>query len=394
MQTNGSLVDSHGTTPIWGITNRDDAGAHAVMQTNGDFVIYDGQRVVWTSGTDKAGDSGSAMRIDNNGAIEIKTPAGHAIWRSYPSSVLASGTTLLGGSILLSPNQLFKLAMERGGDLALYSGSTLIWHISPVDGAGDSLSMNRGGDLVLTKGSRLLWHSGTDRTADAGAVLTLENSGDLAVIASGNKQIWGTIPDEPTLSEGDRGAAVVLLQRDLTALGYWMGSPGAYFGDATLQAVWALQKAAGLATDGVVGPTTWEALFRGVQPAIRKASGNLIEVNLSNDLLMIIVNGKLWKILNCSTGGGYTYVDQGVTSVAITPSGVFQTFAAIDGTDTDSLGTLWRPRFFYEGFAIHGDSYVPPVPVSHGCVRVSDEAINWIWAANADPIGEEVWVYS
>ena len=36
---------------------------------------------------------------------------------------------------------------------------------------------------------------------------------------------------------------------------------------------------------------------------------------------------------------------------------------------TDSLGTLWRPRFFYEGYAIHGDSSVPPTPVSHGCAR-------------------------
>ena len=37
---------------------------------------------------------------------------------------------------------------------------------------------------------------------------------------------------------------------------------------------------------------------------------------------------------------------------------------------------------------------MPSVPVSHGCVRVSNEAINWIWAANSDPIGTEVWVYS
>ena len=65
----------------------------------------------------------------------------------------------------------------------------------------------------------------------------------------------------------------------------------------------------------------------------------------------------------------------------------------VDGLVVDSLGSLWRPRFFDEGFAIHGDSYVPPVPVSHGCVRVSNEAIDWIWANNLDPIGTEVWVY-
>lgn len=53
----------------------------------------------------------------------------------------------------------------------------------------------------------------------------------------------------------------------------------------------------------------------------------------------------------------------------------------------------WRPKFFDVGFALHGDSYVPPVPVSHGCVRVSDEAIDWIWSANLAPIGTALWIY-
>ncbi|HVA73292.1 MAG TPA: L,D-transpeptidase [Acidimicrobiales bacterium] len=58
-----------------------------------------------------------------------------------------------------------------------------------------------------------------------------------------------------------------------------------------------------------------------------------------------------------------------------------------------ALGELWRPKFFNSGFAIHGDSYVPPVPVSHGCVRVGNEAIDWIWAQNLAPLGTAVWVY-
>ena len=34
-------------------------------------------------------------------------------------------------------------------------------------------------------------------------------------------------------------------------------------------------------------------------------------------------------------------------------------------------------KYFDNGLALHGDSYVPPVPVSHGFVRVSDEAVDW-----------------
>jgi hypothetical protein len=168
---------------------------------------------------------------------------------------------------------------------------------------------------------------------------------------------------------------------------------GGSFDDSTEQAVYALQKAAGLPRDGVVGPATWAALQSGVVPSPRPMAGYQIQINLENDLLMVVNNGHVVWTLNTSTGGGYTYTQDGVTAVANTPTGVFQTFRVVDGTVVDSLGTLYRPRFFYEGFAIHGDTDVPPVPVSHGCARISNEAIDWVWANNIDPIGATVWVY-
>jgi peptidoglycan hydrolase-like protein with peptidoglycan-binding domain len=199
----------------------------------------------------------------------------------------------------------------------------------------------------------------------------------------------------PVLQEGDSGAAVLELQQRLTALGYWLGTPNGVFGDSTQQAVYALEKAAGISTDGVAGPATDTAISEGVVPHPRSTSGYVIEVDLADDLVMFVNNGKLLWTLNTSTGGGYTYSDgSGGYDVATTPTGVFNIYYAVNGLVTDYLGQLWRPRYFYSGFAIHGDGYVPPVPVSHGCVRVSFEAIDWIWANNLAPIGSEVWVYS
>jgi peptidoglycan hydrolase-like protein with peptidoglycan-binding domain len=183
------------------------------------------------------------------------------------------------------------------------------------------------------------------------------------------------------------------VQRELSALGYWLGPPDGVFGDATQQAVYALQKSAGLSRDGVVGPSTYAALAKGVRPVPKPASGNLVEVDLGDDLLMILRHGKLYETLNTSTGGGYTYYDQGTTSVAETPQGIFHVYRQVNGLVVDTLGELWRPKYFDTGFAIHGDSYVPPYPVSHGCVRVSNEAIDWIWANNVIPLGTKVWVY-
>jgi hypothetical protein len=200
-------------------------------------------------------------------------------------------------------------------------------------------------------------------------------------------------PLPPTIGPGASGAAVVLLQQHLTALGYWVDTTGGSFDDSTEQAVWALQKVAGLQRDGVVGPTTWAALNAGVVPQPRSTSGYVIEVNLANDLVMVVNNGHLMYTLNTSTGGGYTYSSGGVTSVAITPTGIWHTFRVVDGLDISPLGELWRPRYFTGGYALHGDTAVPPYPVSHGCVRISNEAIDWIWANNIDPIGTTVWVY-
>jgi lipoprotein-anchoring transpeptidase ErfK/SrfK len=195
------------------------------------------------------------------------------------------------------------------------------------------------------------------------------------------------------LALGDHGPAVLALQQRLTALGYWLGTPDGSFNGTTEQAVYALQKAAGIGRDGSVGPVTSAALAQGVVPHPRSTSGHVIEVDLARQLVMLVSNGKLDHVLNTSTGGGYKYTDQGVTYTADTPVGTFHVYRQTDGMVTDSLGQLWRPKFFDSGFAVHGDTDVPPYPVSHGCVRVSNEAIDWIWSNNLAPIGTGVWVY-
>ena len=195
------------------------------------------------------------------------------------------------------------------------------------------------------------------------------------------------------LELGDRGRAVAALQTQLIRLGYWLGRADGSFGMTTQQAVYALQKAAGLTPDGVYGPKTAAALKKGVLPRVQSASGHVIEVNLTSDLLMIVNGGKIAAVLNTSTGGGYTYTSDGVTAVAHTPTGQFRIFRSVDGMDISPLGELWRPRYFYGGYAIHGSNSVPPYPASHGCVRLSDPAIDWIWAAGQAPFGTEVMVY-
>jgi peptidoglycan hydrolase-like protein with peptidoglycan-binding domain len=234
--------------------------------------------------------------------------------------------------------------------------------------------------------------SSTTTTVPSSTTTTVPSSTTTTVPATTT-----TVPKRrptPILRLGNRGSLVLTLQRRLTALGYWLGPPNGIFGDSTRQAVYALQKAASISPDGAVGRATAAALARRTRSRPRSTSGNVIEVNLRRGLLMIVRNGRLVVILSTSTGGGYTYVSGGVTAIAKSPLGVFYIFRQVNGLDISPLGQLWRPKYFDGGFAIHGDSFVPPYPISHGCIRVSNEAINWIWANNLMPLGTKVWVYS
>jgi pyruvate/2-oxoglutarate dehydrogenase complex dihydrolipoamide acyltransferase (E2) component len=200
-------------------------------------------------------------------------------------------------------------------------------------------------------------------------------------------------PAPAKLHSGSKGAAVTALQRRLNDLGYWNGKADGTFGGTTQQAVYAVQKVAGLSRDGVVGPKTAAALEKGVRPTAKSKSGHIIEINKAKQILMIVDNGKVGTILNASTGSNQHYTFEGQTHLADTPSGHFTASRQIDGWRHGPLGPLWRPKYFNGGIAVHGAPSVPPYPASHGCSRVSMAAMNWIWSTNKMPLKTKVWVY-
>jgi peptidoglycan hydrolase-like protein with peptidoglycan-binding domain len=197
----------------------------------------------------------------------------------------------------------------------------------------------------------------------------------------------------PQLKVGAKGAEVTALQQRLTELGYWNGKADGTFGSVTQQAVFALQKAAGLDRDGVVGTKTQQALTSGVRPKAQSKSGHIIEIDKKRQLLMIVDNGTISQIFNTSTGSGQNYEYQGNTYLASTPSGHFTASRQIDGWRNGPLGPLWRPKYFNGGIAVHGAPSVPPYPASHGCARLSISAMDWIWANDKMPLKTKVWVY-
>jgi hypothetical protein len=64
------------------------------------------------------------------------------------------------------------------------------------------------------------------------------------------------------LEKGSKGAEVKTLQRLLNALDYSCGKVDGDFGNGTLAAVKAFQKAKGLGVDGIVGTNTWNSILK------------------------------------------------------------------------------------------------------------------------------------
>lgn len=173
---------------------------------------------------------------------------------------------------------------------------------------------------------------------------------------------------------GNSGADVQALQRRLAALHYLPGTPDGVFGRDLQHAVYAFQKIERLTRTG-----TWTKIerFRVAQPTayvVRySSSGRSFEVDVTRQVIVYSVNHVVTLIADVSTGGEYLYTSKGVTSVAHTPRGHFRIQRKVDGVQISDLGYLYRPSYFYRGYAVHGEGYdVPPRPVSHGCVRVTN----------------------
>ena len=191
---------------------------------------------------------------------------------------------------------------------------------------------------------------------------------------------------------GDSGENVLTLQQKLSTSGYWCGVTDADYGHLTEQAVFALQKAHGLARDGVAGPSVRAALAKSHRPR-PAAGGSHVEVHLQSQLLLVVRAGSTALVLNTSTANGERYVFKGRTYTARTRPGDYTVwYTDPSGWRDGELGEMWRPMFYSGNYAIHGSRSIPPWPASHGCARVSVAAMDMIWRDEVMSIGSRVLV--
>jgi peptidoglycan hydrolase-like protein with peptidoglycan-binding domain len=210
---------------------------------------------------------------------------------------------------------------------------------------------------------------------DHGSAVSADGrSGALTVSITADRRgggYWLVHGERPTFGPADSGPEVVALQRRLTDLGYWLGAADGQYGSLTQQAVYAFQKVSGLAVDGRVGPATRTALERASRPT-PQGTGNGMEIDKTRQVIFIVRGGQVVWTFHTSTGTEDPYTYEGEQFLADTPTGRFTFTREIDGVRTGNLGRLYRPKYFHpDGIAVHGSSFIPPYPDSHGCARVT-----------------------
>ncbi len=191
--------------------------------------------------------------------------------------------------------------------------------------------------------------------------------------------------DYPTLELKSEGALVWDLEYQLAALKYRPGPIDGVFDVRTRDAVYAFQKIEGLKKDGIVGATFWQKLAVAQTPKPKAdAPGKRAEVDLGRQVLFMIDENRVTKIVHVSTGKPTTG----------TLWGNFVIEKKIPRWLHDSYNTTMYYSSFFDvdhRLAFHGYSEVPTWPASHGCVRTP------IWMSKElyeeMPLGMAVYIY-
>lgn len=184
------------------------------------------------------------------------------------------------------------------------------------------------------------------------------------------------------LSEKSTGAEVFLMQIRLTERGYWLSDSPGFFGASTRHGLTAFQKFMGLPRSGKLDAATRFVLgaTRDRATPMSNKSGRYVEVDLGRQVLIVSENNAVLWVFDISSGKKSTP----------TPRGTFRVQRQINGQRISKLGQLWRPKYFTGGYALHGSPSVPTTAASHGCVRMTNQEINFIWDVNLIPIGTPI----
>jgi hypothetical protein len=196
----GNLTHRHNPTGVtlWATGTAGSGADVAVLQHDGNFVLYAGSHALWATGTQ--GHSGAEFCLQDDGNLVVYHRNGTPVWDSgtwwashIPADAscnLIPGQVLLPGQTLDSANGRFTLRLEASGNLNLYFNPTgvPIWSSGTFGGADTAAVFQGDGNFVLYDGGTAVWSANTHW--QGATHLVLQDDGNLVVYRWDGTPLW------------------------------------------------------------------------------------------------------------------------------------------------------------------------------------------------------------
>ena len=198
------------------------------------------------------------------------------------------------------------------------------------------------------------------------------------------------------------GAETARVQMRLLELGFWLSGADGGYGLTTKQAVMAFQKYMALDASGKVDQATADALSAMTMRPARARQFRHARRGRQVQAVAVLRDRRqdrldpqhLHRQRRGVHGRGQEHARRTITGVSLTPDGLHEVNRERpEGWWEGDLGEIYRPKYFVGGVAVHGSNSIPNYPASHGCVRVSVPAMDWIWDSGIMPLRTPVWVH-
>jgi len=165
MQGDGPRLSWEGH-PLWASNTAKHPGAFLAMAADGDLVVYQGDRPIWSSGTDHGGNGRYYLSLQDNGNAIIYSAPRKAIWATN-TAVGVGRTELVAGTELRVGRGWSRRTATTGWRCRVTAtwsstGGTPCVGFQHGQAPGPSWRLQADGDLVVYQGDRPIWSSGTD----------------------------------------------------------------------------------------------------------------------------------------------------------------------------------------------------------------------------------------
>lgn len=206
-QVDGNLViyRSADNLPVWSSGTYGHTTGRAVMQPDGNFVVYNGGGAP-VFHTSTFGNPGAFLRLQNNGSIVIfRSPDQARLWGSpVPSwelnpptpppggglDTLTAGARLYPGQAVTSLDRRFSLTYQTDGNLVLYGPSGARWSTQIFSSPGYAEMQVDGNFVVYASNGVPVWASGTSGVLNAR--LVVHNDGNIVIYSTSNVAVWAS----------------------------------------------------------------------------------------------------------------------------------------------------------------------------------------------------------